>query len=247
MFRWWRALCCVLQSSEGDSVGTVVERRALSKVQSILDNSSHPLHCCSDRIISMCCRTERFRRSFILTAIRLFNSSVSGGGSWPPPDKRFHRLEPFVLTSHWICVSVWNLFAVVEINQIQKKLQVCSDPMCVCVCVFQVAAQAVLFMCMNTAGIFISYLSDRAQRQAFLETRRCIEARLRLETENQRQVSPQRNTGQSWWLLALVFHASCDASLMFPLNYFNLFWLLQFVCLFFLNRTQPPWLKLTQF
>ncbi|KAH0617437.1 hypothetical protein JD844_015638 [Phrynosoma platyrhinos] len=49
------------------------------------------------------------------------------------------------------------------------------------------AAQAVLFMCMNTAGIFISYLSDRAQRQAFLETRRCVEARLRLETENQRQ------------------------------------------------------------
>lgn len=57
--------------------------------------------------------------------------------------------------------------------------------------VLQVAAQAVLFVCMNTAGIFISYLSDRAQRQAFLETRRCIEARLRLETENQRQVGPK--------------------------------------------------------
>lgn len=55
-------------------------------------------------------------------------------------------------------------------------------------CWLQIAAQAVLFMCMNTAGIFISYLSDRAQRQAFLETRRCVEARLRLETENQRQV-----------------------------------------------------------
>uniref|UniRef100_A0A8C5PDK4 Adenylate cyclase type 8 n=1 Tax=Leptobrachium leishanense TaxID=445787 RepID=A0A8C5PDK4_9ANUR len=51
----------------------------------------------------------------------------------------------------------------------------------------QIIAQTVLFMCMNTAGIFISYLSDRAQRQAFLETRRCVEARLRLETENQRQ------------------------------------------------------------
>ncbi|XP_029447901.1 adenylate cyclase type 8 isoform X2 [Rhinatrema bivittatum] len=51
----------------------------------------------------------------------------------------------------------------------------------------QIVAQAVLFLCMNTAGIFISYLSDRAQRQAFLETRRCVEARLRLETENQRQ------------------------------------------------------------
>lgn len=51
----------------------------------------------------------------------------------------------------------------------------------------QVAAQAALFLCVNMAGVFISYLSDRAQRQAFLETRRCIEARLRLETENQRQ------------------------------------------------------------
>lgn len=49
-------------------------------------------------------------------------------------------------------------------------------------------------MCMNTAGIFISYLSDRAQRQAFLETRRCIEARLRLETENQRQVRDREAT-----------------------------------------------------
>uniref|UniRef100_A0A8C7ZKX0 adenylate cyclase n=1 Tax=Oryzias sinensis TaxID=183150 RepID=A0A8C7ZKX0_9TELE len=62
-----------------------------------------------------------------------------------------------------------------------------SHPFMAYVFVFQVAAQAVLFLCMNTAGIFISYLSDRAQRQAFLETRRCIEARLRLETENQRQ------------------------------------------------------------
>ncbi|XP_035769694.1 adenylate cyclase type 8 [Neolamprologus brichardi] len=61
---------------------------------------------------------------------------------------------------------------------ISKNVQLSSN---------QIAAQAVLFMCMNTAGIFISYLSDRAQRQAFLETRRCIEARLRLETENQRQ------------------------------------------------------------
>lgn len=59
-------------------------------------------------------------------------------------------------------------------------------------CLSQVLAQVVLFMCMNTAGIFISYLSDRAQRQAFLETRRCVEARLRLETENQRQVPNAR-------------------------------------------------------
>ncbi|XP_052001580.1 adenylate cyclase type 8 [Xyrauchen texanus] len=48
-------------------------------------------------------------------------------------------------------------------------------------------AKALLYMCMNTAGLFIHYLSDRAQRQAFLETRRCIEGRVTMERENQRQ------------------------------------------------------------
>uniref|UniRef100_A0A3B4HA60 adenylate cyclase n=1 Tax=Pundamilia nyererei TaxID=303518 RepID=A0A3B4HA60_9CICH len=40
---------------------------------------------------------------------------------------------------------------------------------------------------MNTAGLFIHYLSDWTQRQSFLETRRCIEGRVRLERENNRQ------------------------------------------------------------
>ncbi|XP_055027658.2 adenylate cyclase type 8 [Misgurnus anguillicaudatus] len=48
-------------------------------------------------------------------------------------------------------------------------------------------AKGLLYMGMNTAGLFIHYLSDRAQRHAFLETRRCIEGRVRIERENQRQ------------------------------------------------------------
>ncbi|XP_063078208.1 adenylate cyclase type 8-like [Engraulis encrasicolus] len=48
-------------------------------------------------------------------------------------------------------------------------------------------AKALLYVSMNTAGLFIHYLTDRAQRQAFLETRRCIEGRMKLEQENQRQ------------------------------------------------------------
>lgn len=49
-------------------------------------------------------------------------------------------------------------------------------------------SKALLYLAMNTAGLFIHYLSDRTQRQSFLETRRCIEGRVRLERENQRQV-----------------------------------------------------------
>ncbi|XP_062303434.1 adenylate cyclase type 8 [Osmerus eperlanus] len=51
----------------------------------------------------------------------------------------------------------------------------------------KVLAKGLLYLCMNIAGLFIHYLSDHTQRQAFLETRRCIEGRVRLEKENQRQ------------------------------------------------------------
>ncbi|XP_029903305.1 adenylate cyclase type 8 [Myripristis murdjan] len=51
----------------------------------------------------------------------------------------------------------------------------------------KVFAKSLLYLGMNTAGLFIHYLTDRAQRQAFLETRRFIEGRLKLEQENQRQ------------------------------------------------------------
>lgn len=41
------------------------------------------------------------------------------------------------------------------------------------------------YLGMNTAGLFIHNLMEHAQRQAFQETRRCIEGRLKLEKENQ--------------------------------------------------------------
>ncbi|XP_057679596.1 adenylate cyclase type 8 [Corythoichthys intestinalis] len=51
----------------------------------------------------------------------------------------------------------------------------------------KVFAKGLLYLGMNTAGFFIHYLTDHSQRQVFLETRRCIEGRLKLELENQRQ------------------------------------------------------------
>uniref|UniRef100_K7FK47 Adenylate cyclase type 8 n=1 Tax=Pelodiscus sinensis TaxID=13735 RepID=K7FK47_PELSI len=51
----------------------------------------------------------------------------------------------------------------------------------------QIILQKIMFFRFMWAGVFSRYISERAQRQAFLETRRCVEARLRLETENQRQ------------------------------------------------------------
>lgn len=51
----------------------------------------------------------------------------------------------------------------------------------------QLVANALLFICINIAGIFVHYPSEIARRRAFLETRQCIEARLTIQRENQQQ------------------------------------------------------------
>ena len=66
------------------SVEEVGERRMLVKLSTIMDNTSHPLHptvealwsTFSGRLIHPQCRKERYRRSFIPTAVRLYNSTV---------------------------------------------------------------------------------------------------------------------------------------------------------------------------
>ncbi|EFX90212.1 adenylyl cyclase, partial [Daphnia pulex] len=51
----------------------------------------------------------------------------------------------------------------------------------------QILANGVLFLCTNIAGIFTHYPCEVAQRQAFIETRQCIEARINIQRENQQQ------------------------------------------------------------
>ncbi|XP_057377418.1 adenylate cyclase type 5-like [Daphnia carinata] len=51
----------------------------------------------------------------------------------------------------------------------------------------QIAANGILFLCTNVAGIFTHYPCEVAQRQAFIETRQCIEARINIQRENQQQ------------------------------------------------------------
>ncbi|KAJ8367413.1 hypothetical protein AAFF_G00317930, partial [Aldrovandia affinis] len=48
-------------------------------------------------------------------------------------------------------------------------------------------ANTVLFTSANLSGAFVRVLTERAQRKAFLEARNCIEERLRLEDENEKQ------------------------------------------------------------
>jgi len=41
----------------------------------------------------------------------------------------------------------------------------------------------------NLTGVYTHWPKEKAQRKAFIETRQCIEARLRTQRENQQQVS----------------------------------------------------------
>ena len=69
-----------------DALEVVVERRRESMLLNIMDNTNHPLHHTlagqsssrSGRLLALRSRTERHRRSFVPSAIRLLNSSVGG-------------------------------------------------------------------------------------------------------------------------------------------------------------------------
>ncbi|KAF6734929.1 Adenylate cyclase type 8 [Oryzias melastigma] len=81
---------------------------------------------------------------------------------------------------------VWSIAAGATTSTLHLLVDVCcrySDH----IVIRKVLSKTLLYLAMNTAGLFIHYLSDRTQRQSFLETRRCIEGRVRLERENQRQ------------------------------------------------------------
>ncbi|KAL5291164.1 ADCY5 family protein [Megaselia abdita] len=51
----------------------------------------------------------------------------------------------------------------------------------------EVFCSAVAVVCTNMAGIYTHWPREKAQRKAFIETRQCIEARLRTQRENQQQ------------------------------------------------------------
>ncbi|XP_076829115.1 adenylate cyclase type 1b isoform X2 [Brachyhypopomus gauderio] len=51
----------------------------------------------------------------------------------------------------------------------------------------QLVANIVLFTSVNLSGLFVRILTERVQRKAFLQARNCIEERLRMEDENEKQ------------------------------------------------------------
>ncbi|KAJ7416290.1 hypothetical protein BTVI_35949 [Pitangus sulphuratus] len=64
----------------------------------------------------------------------------------------------------------------------------------------KLVANAILFVSVNLYGVFVRILTERAQRKAFLQARNCIEDRLRLEDENEKQgikMDVQCNTGMT--------------------------------------------------
>lgn len=54
---------------------------------------------------------------------------------------------------------------------------------------FQIVGCLIILTCGNVSGACTHYPREIAQRKAFLETRQCIEARLKIQRENQQQVS----------------------------------------------------------
>ncbi|KAM3585695.1 uncharacterized protein V6R79_024735 [Siganus canaliculatus] len=107
--------------------------------------------------------------------------------AWPDSDQSWYIF--FCLFSTYTLLPLpllWSIVAGATTSSVHLLLDIC--------ChygnhglVRKVLSRFLLYLALNMSGLFIHYLSDRTQRQAFLETRRCIEGRVRLERENQRQ------------------------------------------------------------
>lgn len=68
----------------------------------------------------------------------------------------------------------------------------------------QIASTTIALICTNLAGVFTHWPREKAQRKAFIETRQCIEARLRTQRENQQQVREQKKKPISGY--TILFH-----------------------------------------
>nr|XP_054591183.1 adenylate cyclase type 8 [Nothobranchius furzeri] len=106
--------------------------------------------------------------------------------TWAETDHSWYVL--FTLFSTYTLLPLplpWAIIAGVTTSTLHLLVEICmnySNQI-----IRKVMSKALLYLGMNIAGLFINYLSDRTQRQSFLETRRCIEGRVRLERENHRQ------------------------------------------------------------
>jgi hypothetical protein len=52
----------------------------------------------------------------------------------------------------------------------------------------QLIANAIILLLVNMIGLFIYYPTEMVQRKAFQETRTCIQTRMRIQRENEKQV-----------------------------------------------------------
>jgi len=53
---------------------------------------------------------------------------------------------------------------------------------------YHIGALSVLLVCVHIVGAWTSFLMERSRREAFLESRECVRARIRQERENYNQV-----------------------------------------------------------
>lgn len=59
----------------------------------------------------------------------------------------------------------------------------------------QIVSNVLIFSCSNIVGVCTHYPAEGSQRQAFQETRECIQARLHSQRENQQQVGAAARGG----------------------------------------------------
>uniref|UniRef100_A0A669BPS0 adenylate cyclase n=1 Tax=Oreochromis niloticus TaxID=8128 RepID=A0A669BPS0_ORENI len=89
------------------------------------------------------------------------------------------------LRSHTLTHVEWK--STLTINQCSKLLIAYSFHVCLCVCVWQILANVIIFTCGNLAGAYHKHLMDLALKQTYQDTCNCIKSPIKLEFEKHQQ------------------------------------------------------------
>ena len=135
--------------------------------------------------------------------LRVPEVKAAGSWGWPVTSILFRGYRWVDLYLHLLYMLsryVQRLFTILYVpSYVYQKfslwfqLSPCSDRL-----LLQMLANVVLLASTNVAGVFTHYPSELAQRQAFLETRQCVEARLTTQRENQQQVKANVKVKLKW-------------------------------------------------
>ena len=86
---------------------------------------------------------------------------------------------------HWFIVQWFNVTRLT--NHVNNEMDIVTQRLIECNCLFQVIANTLLLLCGNLIGYYYQFMNAKSQDKTFEQTRSTVESRVKLECEKEHQ------------------------------------------------------------